>query len=458
MKRTWLSRLSVRGFLVAVLTVFGFAGTTAFAQSSMISLMNEGPRSERINLVILSEGYRAEELAQFRTDATNTLAALFSNSPMQGYAEHFNAYAISVASAESGSDHPSRGIYRNTAFGTSYDVSGINRYLTVLTRQPVYNVLFQFVPEYDLVVVLVNDEEYGGSGGRFMTISKHSLSSEIARHELGHAFAALGDEYTTGESSGSELPNATQVTDRTQTRWKAWIDNSTAIPTPEGDGSVGLFSGAHYNGPGWYRPKANCKMRTLGVDYCEVCKEAIVKAIYSRSGPMASKEPSTSFLANLVAASSQTFKVKARQTPNQTVQVRWTLNGSLLPDTSSNLVLSASQLRPGTNSLKVDVTDTTTMVRSDPTGLLKNSHTWQFVVEGAAIPPTSLRLATPTRLPDGRVVFNVEGTAANGFRIESSSDLINWTPVTTTSSLDGSVSITNSTGGESVTIFRAVGL
>lgn len=457
MKRIWSPCLDVIRLIQITFAFLACAGGPALAQPSMISLLPNGPTSERINIVILSEGYRDSELAQFRTDATNTLNALFSNSPLDGYQEHFNAFAISVASTESGSDHPSRGIYRDTYFQTSYDVSGINRYLTVLQRQPVYNILFQFVPNFDLVVILVNDEEYGGSGGRFMTISKHSLSAEIARHELGHAFAALGDEYTTGESSGSELPNATQITDRSQTRWKAWIDNSTAIPTPDGNSAVGLFSGAHYSGPGWYRPKSNCKMRSLGVDYCEICKEAIVKAIYARSGPMSGQEPSA-FLANLVAASSQSFKVKTRSSPNQSVKTHWILNGTPLPNTGTNLVLSGSQLRVGVNTLQVDVVDETSVVRSDPDGLLKNSYTWQVVLDAPALPPTQLRLANPVRLGDGRVVFSVEGTAANGFRIESSSNLVNWTSLGTLGSLDGSVSITNSQASETITVFRAVGL
>ena len=428
----------------------------AFGQASMMPLLPNGSVSERINIVILSEGYTAAELAQFRTDATNTLAALFSNSPLSGYQEHFNAFAISVASAESGSDHPSRGIYRDTAFGSSYDNAGIARYLTVPQRQPVYNILYEFIPQYDIVLILVNDEEYGGSGGRFMTISKHPLTLEIARHELGHVFADLGDEYTTGQSSGYELPNATQISDRNQTPWKGWIDGETAVPTPVSpstDNKVGLFEGAHYSAAGWYRPKSNCKMRSLGVDYCEVCKEALVKAIYAQSSPLRSQEPAA-FLANLVAASSQTFRVKTTTPPSQPMEIRWLLNGSPMSETSSNLVLSAAQLNPGTNYLQVKVADRTSLVRADPDALLQASYTWQVVLEASS----QLRLERPARLQDGRLVFNVVGKAANGMRIETSSNMTTWTPVATYGPMDGTFSITNTPANGSVTIMRAVSL
>ena len=453
MKTTWFPRLQAIRLIQVIFTMAFGITVTAFGQPSMMPLLPNGPTSERINIVILSEGYTEAELGQFRTDATNTLAALFANSPLSGYQEHFNAFAISVASAESGSDHPSRGIYRDTYFSSSYDNAGIARYLTV-QRQNVYNVLYQFIPQYDLVVIIVNDEEYGGSGGRFMTISKHSATAEIVRHELGHSFANLGDEYTTGESSGYELPNATQVTDRNLATWKAWIDSSTLIPTLVSSGTeaqVGLFAGANYNSPGWYRPKSNCKMRSLGVDYCEVCKEALVKALYSQSSPLRSQEPSA-FLANLVAASSQTFRVKTTTPPSQPMEIRWLLNGYPMSETSSNLVLSAAQLNPGTNYLQVRVADKTSLVRSDPSALLQASYTWQVVLEASS----QLRIERPTRLQDGRMVFNVVGKAANGMRIETSSNMTTWTPVATYGSLDGTVSITNSPANGSVTIMRAV--
>ncbi len=455
MNMTWPSRLRAIRLMHMLFSLALGASSPAFGQPSMIPLIPAGPTSERINLVILSEGYTDAELGQFRTDATNTLNALFSNSPLSGYQEHFNAFAISVASAESGSDHPSRGVYRDTYFSSSYDTAGITRYLTV-QRQNVYNLLYQFIPQYDLVLIIVNDEEYGGSGGRFMTISKHAATAEIARHELGHSFANLGDEYTTGWSTGDELDNATRVTDRTQTRWKSWIENSTSIPTPvisTNESKVGLFEGANYSEPGWYRPKSNCKMRSLGVDYCEVCKESLVKAIYAKSRPLRSQEPA-SFLTNLVAASSQTFRVKTTTPPDQPMEVRWTLNGVPMLETSSNLVLSAAQLIPGTNYLQVAVADKTSLVRSDPGALLRGSYTWQVVLAASS----QLRLERPIQLPDGRMVFNVVGQAANGIRIETSSNFTTWTTLATLGPLNGSFSVTNSPANGTVTLLRAVGL
>ena len=53
------------------------------------------------------------------------------------------------------------------------------------------------VPDWDHILVMVNDETYGGAGGVVSVVSTHSLAADIARHEFGHAFTDLADEYDT---------------------------------------------------------------------------------------------------------------------------------------------------------------------------------------------------------------------------------------------------------------------
>ena len=89
----------------------------------MQTIVTNGPVSNRLNLVVLSEGYTSNELAQFLVDATNAVKTLLSHPPYQEYSNYFNAFAIKVASSESGSDHPLYGIYRNTYFNSTYGAS-----------------------------------------------------------------------------------------------------------------------------------------------------------------------------------------------------------------------------------------------------------------------------------------------------------------------------------------------
>ena len=51
-------------------------------------------------------------------------------------------------------------------------------------------------PDWDHIVVIVNDTTYGGSGGSIATVSTNPTALSIAQHEYGHSFTGLSDEYS----------------------------------------------------------------------------------------------------------------------------------------------------------------------------------------------------------------------------------------------------------------------
>src|SRR5215831_10964062 len=170
----------------------------SFAQAVRSTIFTNGPASNRINLVVLSEGYQTNQLGKFLVDATNAVNNLLSALPYSEYSSYFNAFAISVPSTDSGSDHPSQGVLKNTYFNSSYESYGIPELLTIPPNNfdtnysdgqgKVIDLLTNLAPEYDLALLVVNDLEYGGSGGAVLISSLHVDSAEIVRHESGHAF------------------------------------------------------------------------------------------------------------------------------------------------------------------------------------------------------------------------------------------------------------------------------
>ena len=65
-----------------------------------------GDPDNRINLVIIGDGYPNGEISQFRLD-THTVADYFlAIEPFKTYQNFFNFFAIEVVSNESGTDHP----------------------------------------------------------------------------------------------------------------------------------------------------------------------------------------------------------------------------------------------------------------------------------------------------------------------------------------------------------------
>src|SRR5437879_825628 len=105
---------------VCSLVWLALSAPSATAQPSMQTILTNGPVSNRLNIVLLSEGYTTNQLPQFLVDATNAVNALMSHLPYLEYRSYFNAFAISVTSDQSVSDHPSYPNYRTTYFNRTY--------------------------------------------------------------------------------------------------------------------------------------------------------------------------------------------------------------------------------------------------------------------------------------------------------------------------------------------------
>jgi hypothetical protein len=464
-----IPRLSSVALHSLAVLALGFAIVPeAAGQPSMQTILTNGPVSNRLNVVVLSEGYTASQLAHFLADATNAVNVLLSHPPYQEYRNYFNAFAIKVASNQSGSDHPAYGIYHATYFNSTYDAA--EDYLITIPQDStgqgkVDALLRTFMPQCQLPILLVNDPVAGGSDGFFKTAiaSLGGLGAEasfgqpgLLSHETGHVLANLGDEYTTPNPGfpNTEEPNTTQQTNRLLIKWKAWISPSTPVPTPVsyGDGVVGLFQGAHYHTNNWYRPQLNCAMGSLGVPFCAVCSEALVLAIYQKTRPVDSISPVST---NLTVSTPQalTFSLTLLEPATHSLSVQWYTNSMALSGaTNPDLTLSPTALGNGNHTVSAVVRDNTPLVRNDPTNLLTQTVTWALNVNLA-----QLRLDSLLWLTGGRFVFRIVGNAPQGVIVQGSTNLLNWGSLATNSFVAGQLWYTNSSAGTSPrSFYRAV--
>ena len=71
-------------------------------------LVDNGPSSERLNLVIMGDGYQSAQLGQFATDAQSFLTKLFATAPFDSDAVKaaINVHRVDVTSTDSGADDP----------------------------------------------------------------------------------------------------------------------------------------------------------------------------------------------------------------------------------------------------------------------------------------------------------------------------------------------------------------
>ena len=331
------------------------------------TIQYKGNSDKFINVVIMGDGYTADEQPKFISDAKSLFKYIYTQSPWSNYTNYFNAFAISVISAESGAKHPNNlsdcksasplvpVSNPNTYFGCSFDSYSIHRLVVPTNFSNIAKVLSSQFPTYDQVLIVSNSPYYGGSGGLFATSTTQSSSTEILAHEMGHSFANLADEYYAGDQYNAEKPNMTQQTDPALVKWKNWM----------GMNGVGIYQHCcGGNSAQWYKPHQNCKMQYLGMAYCSVCKETIVEKIHSLVNPLVSYQP-VSFNVN---SPDQFIDFKLTELikpiPN-TLNIKWELDGIGIKSNVDSVKIDQYLLLKGIHNLTVTVTDTTSLIRVD---------------------------------------------------------------------------------------------
>jgi hypothetical protein len=378
-----LIRARALRMMLCLLAVVAFA--RAAAAEPVQTIVNNGDPANRVDIVILGDGYTAAEMSKYQSDIQQFVQLMFQQEPLKEYQRFFNVHRIDVTSVESGSDHPENGTFRNTAFDSAYNCGGIQRLICANTSKAATVASNSLAPaQIDLIILIVNDPVYGGSGGSIAIASTNVSAVELVLHESGHAFGLLADEYTDSPPACSNTtepsqPNVTRETTRASIKWNAWIDPSTPIPTfSTQSGLVGLYEGARYCTAGLFRPTFNSKMRSLGRPYEQVNSEQLVRRIYNRVSPIDSASPANTSV-SLTTAQSQTFSVATPAPLTHALTVSWAIDGQPA-GTSPSLNVNAGTLGAGPHTVEALVRDQTAFVRSDPEQLLNERMSWSVNV------------------------------------------------------------------------------
>ncbi len=302
----------------------------------LLTIQKMGEPQTKVDLLILGDGYTAQERGKFEDDAKRATEILFSRSPFKEHRKDFNVWGLCPPASEPGISRPSSGQYRHPPLGTSYDTFDSERYIMTTDNRALRDVA-SWAP-YEFIEILTNSNTYGG-GGIFNLYATVAANSEwmpyVFVHEFGHHFAGLADEYYTSDVAvGSPEkhiepwePNATALLDPSMLKWKDLVVAGTPVPTPwrkaefeayekeiqaerrkiraEGrpeaemdalfekekkhedellgtdkySDRVGAFEGANYEARGYYRPQENCIMFTRYDRFCAVCRRAIERII-----------------------------------------------------------------------------------------------------------------------------------------------------------------------------------
>ena len=300
------------------------------------NLFENGPSHQKVDLLVIGEGYTQAELPKFHKDASRLVEALFAQEPFKSRRRDFNVRALDLPSAESGVNRPNAGVFRRTPISTEYNIFDSERYLLTLDNRALRDAAS--AAPYEFIEILVNERTYGG-GGIFNDQATAAVDSAFADyvfvHEFGHHFAALADEYYTSlvaylPTGAREEPWEANITANPKSpKWRDMVEAGTPLPTPwqkqeyemrsraaqakraeirkqnrpESDmealfqeerqmdqrqfpsekyfGKVGAFEGARYEAQGFFRPEVDCIMFTRSEQFCAVCRRALTRVIDS---------------------------------------------------------------------------------------------------------------------------------------------------------------------------------
>ena len=264
-------------------------------------IMVNGSPESKVDVVILPEGYTADEMSQFVQDCQNLANVFAQAEPFASHINDFSFRAVLAPSEESGVDIPASHTWVRTILNSHFYTFYIDRYCTTRDYFSVKDVAAN--APYDQIYILVNSDVYGG-GGFYnfysMSTAGNMSASSVIVHEFGHAFAGLGDEYEEPDNSMGLLynlnvepwePNLTTLVDF-ESKWADLVASGTPIPTPntnQYNNTVGAFEGGGYLVEGMYRPQRNCMMRNYA-PFCAVCNRTIEAVIEAHSDVLVSVE------------------------------------------------------------------------------------------------------------------------------------------------------------------------
>ena len=254
-----------------------------------------GDSKECIDVVILAEGYKADEMDIFLADALLTKKEILSYEPFRSHSEKFNFIAVTSPSLDSNVSVPQAGDWRETAVSSNFMTFYMARYLTSGNVYDMYDLVTNIPCEH--LIILANTGNYGGGGiynSYTLTTAHHKDFRPVVVHEFGHSFAGLGDEYFYDNDDDNDNmhslkhepwePNITTLVDF-DSKWADMLPYGIEVPTtvtPErtANYTVGLYEGGGYLSKGIFRPADVCRMRNNTAErFCPVCQRAIERVI-----------------------------------------------------------------------------------------------------------------------------------------------------------------------------------
>jgi hypothetical protein len=337
------------------------------------ALENHGPPSNRVNYVILGDGYDATTI---NTDLEEHINVAMdrrfndeSGEPLGRYRKFVNICVMKVVSQSNGIGNGP----------TAFDGGNGGDRLARVNSGKVNDYLDNNLPasfEIDWQAVVLNQDLWENTGSILMLWSgAHGDAAGAALHEGGHGHHQLADEYCasgTGErcgdntdgsgSSGQEYGeiNSTGTPSDTAGKWDRWF-GVTQMGIRGGDttGVQGTFQGSRYVDSGQYRPSGNSMMNSLfglnpNTSFNAISREQIIFSIWRNVVPIDTTEPAAGAVTGTPVL--QVFVIDP-----EVIDVDWSVDGSMVaPKGGTGFDVAAQGLASGTHTISATAYDNAT--------------------------------------------------------------------------------------------------
>jgi hypothetical protein len=258
-----------------------------------VAIENAGPPKNRVNYVIIGDGYTEAQQDLFVQHVQTAMKKRFSDllgQPYGRYRKFVNICAIKLVS-------PNGPIGSGS---TALDCSGDDQSRLANCNTSKINMAISMnIPpsfEVDWKAVVLNNDRWWNTGATIMLWSgAHKEAAGAALHEGGHGFHQLADEYdgsdTNCDREFGEV-NVTADSAMTAGKWDKWLGYDQVGAT----GVQGAVAGARYCASGQYRPSQNSMMNSLFGDkpntaYNPVSREKMIMDIWRAVVPIDSITP-----------------------------------------------------------------------------------------------------------------------------------------------------------------------
>ena len=388
---------------------------------------NEAEAHERVNIVIVPDGYTYAEKTLMESHAQAMVDWFRSVSPYKEHDAFINYTLVYAYSVQSGADQCDCDIVLDTAMGTRFLESNPNcgssanrclYYGGGCDTNGTTNIVAAELraPAQDETIVMVNTTRYGGCGGaRSVYSAANSSATDIAVHELGHSWAGLADEYAYNAGCGGNAGEVNTSLDAVNGAWSEWIDD---LGAPR--------EGAQYWQECIFRPLESCEMRSLFQPFCPVCKQHWSLVTFghwriSPTAPIRAMTPAASTTAWVGVPLDFEVLTRLSSGAQVTNQIRWTHTapGLAIPTIVNSDTTLHTQIftEEGLHQLEVQVVADTNFVKSSRWGANQDEVTWQIDVSILLAPEeiSAPGAAEPLVFSDPSTLIWEDGTDARAF-------------------------------------------